>query len=389
MKASHRHELKDNELGHVLADAQSSFSQHKGLILGLLALVLVGGGGFGGYRAWQSNLENKAGALLAAGVVIEESRVQAPEPPAGTTLDASSPGGQVPGTYPTLQAKLEAQLPKFMEAADTYPATVAGQSARLHAAETLAQLGRTDDALKQLDLLAASKRPLMVNAARLAKASVQLRAGQYDAAIAVLKAARPEAFNAAQARPLFKAADLKLEGVKDPWLYEEGGTYYLLTSIALPTAKTDGKSHATYDIYNTGECVSATGLATSRDLDHWEWQGVVLQPERHGWDKYCRRLNSFVKWEGRYHGFYDGSASHKENYEEKTGLASSADLRAWAVQTPDGPALTSPHTSHSLRYLDAQLVGDKVYLYYETARDDDAHELRVFIAEAAAALPPR
>ena len=188
MKASHRHELKDNELGHVLADAQSSFSQHKGLILGLLALVLVGGGGFGGYRAWQSNLENKAGALLAAGVVIEESRVQAPEPPAGTTLDASSPGGQVPGTYPTLQAKLEAQLPKFMEAADTYPATVAGQSARLHAAETLAQLGRTDDALKQLDLRAASKRPLMVNAARLAKASVQLRAGQYDAAIAVLKA---------------------------------------------------------------------------------------------------------------------------------------------------------------------------------------------------------
>ena len=159
--------------------------------------------------------------------------------------------------------------------------------------------------------------------------------------------------------------------------------------MRLPTAKTDGKSHATYDIYNTGECVSATGLATSRDLDHWEWQGVVLQPERHGWDKYCRRLNSFVKWEGRYHGFYDGSASHKENYEEKTGLASSADLRAWAVQTPDGPALTSPHTSHSLRYLDAQLVGDKVYLYYETARDDDAHELRVFIAEAAAALPPR
>ena len=188
MKASHRHELKDNKLGHVLADAQSSFSQHKGLILGLLALVIVGGGGFGGYRAWQSNLENKAGALLAAGVVIEESRIQAPEPPAGTTLDANSPGGQVPGTYPTMTAKLEAQLPKFMEAADAYPSTVAGQSARLHAAETLAQMGRTDEALKQFDLLAASKNPLMVNAAKLGKASVQLRAGQYDAAIAVFKA---------------------------------------------------------------------------------------------------------------------------------------------------------------------------------------------------------
>lgn len=188
MKASHRHALKDNEFGHLLADAQSSLSQHRRLLLGILAVVLVGGGGFGGYRAWQANLENKAGALLAAGVVIEESSIQAPEPPAGTTLDANSPGGQPPGTYPSLATRLEAQLPKFMEAADAYPATVAGQSARLHAADTLVQLGRTDEAIRQFDLLSTSKNPLMVNAAKLGKAAAQLRAGQYDAAIAVFKA---------------------------------------------------------------------------------------------------------------------------------------------------------------------------------------------------------
>ena len=79
----------------------------------------------------------------------------------------------------------------------------------------------------------------------------------------------------------------------------------------------------------------------------------------------------------RYLAFYDGSASHLENYEEKTGLAVSTDLQHWQALTPDGPKFTSPHTSTSLRYIDAKLVNGQWHLFYEFARPDGAHDMRM------------
>src|SRR5438874_1354234 len=132
----------------------------------------------------------------------------------------------------------------------------------------------------------------------------------------------------------------------------------------------------------TCECVSATGLATSRDLDNWDWQGVIFAPETSGWDRYCRRINSILPYQRKYFGFYDGSASHAENYEEKTGLAVSLDLRHWESLSAAGPLFTSPHDSGSLRYLDAQLIDGQACLFYEFARPDGAHDLRLAIAKA-------
>jgi hypothetical protein len=97
------------------------------------------------------------------------------------------------------------------------------------------------------------------------------------------------------------------------------------------------------------------------------------------WDAYCRRLNSLVPWQGKYLAFYDGSAGHLENYEEKTGLAVSTNLRDWTSLTPEGPMLISPHGSGSLRYVDAQCQLDKLLLFYESARADGAHELRLAV----------
>jgi hypothetical protein len=199
----------------------------------------------------------------------------------------------------------------------------------------------------------------------------------------VIKAAEIRALDPARARRLFSATSLGLEGVKDPWILELGGTFHMFLSVAVQTPKTRGDSHSTLDIFNTGHCVSATGLATSSDLEKWEWQGVVFAPEAAGWDAYCRRINSVVLHEGKYFAFYDGSASHLENYEEKTGLAVSTDLRKWRTLTPDGPALTSPHSSHSLRYVDATMIDGRLLLFYEFARLDGAHDLRCAGAEAA------
>jgi predicted GH43/DUF377 family glycosyl hydrolase len=194
--------------------------------------------------------------------------------------------------------------------------------------------------------------------------------------VTITRAAGVADLQVANMQRLFTATDLQLEGIKDPWVFEVDGTYYMLLSIALPTAKTSDASHSTLDIYNTGECVSATGLASSKDLDHWEYHGTVFQPGPDGWDCYCRRINSVLPHNGRYYGFYDGSASHKENYEERCGVAVSDDLKTWECLTPDGPLVTSPFATGSIRYFDAQILDGRVRLFYEFAKEDESHNLR-------------
>jgi hypothetical protein len=178
-------------------------------------------------------------------------------------------------------------------------------------------------------------------------------------------------------KSLFTAQPLGLEGVKDPWICENDGTFYMLLSAAVPTQKTSTQSHSTADIFNTGECVSATALATSTDLKTWEWRGLVLKPEPGPWDQYCRRINSAMLVEKNLLGFYDGSAGHHENYEEKCGIAVSGDWLKWQSLTGAGPAFTSPNGSKSLRYVDVQPVGEDVFLFYEFARSDGSHDLRL------------
>lgn len=176
---------------------------------------------------------------------------------------------------------------------------------------------------------------------------------------------------------LFTAKPLGLEGIKDPWIFDYDGIYFMFLSVALSTHKTTTESHSTSDIYNTGECISATGLATSHDLDHWKWESTIFHPGASGWDCYCRRINSVVPVNGAFLAFYDGSASHTENYEEKTGIAMSLNLRHWRSLSPKGPAYISPHGSHSLRYIDAQNNGNRACIFYECARADGAHDLRL------------
>lgn len=214
--------------------------------------------------------------------------------------------------------------------------------------------------------------------------------------VAELTAPAVAELDPARRRVIFTAGQLGLEGVKDPWLLEERGVYFLFLSIATPVPATSVASHATLDIFNTGECKSATGLAISRDLRNWEWQGVVLAPGSDGWDRYCRRLNSVVPLaagpgQPRYLGFFDGSASHAENYEERCALAVSDDLRNWRTLDAGGPRFTSPHASTSLRYVDAQVRGDTCHLFHEFARPDGAHDLRLatFSMAELAQLVPR
>ena len=207
---------------------------------------------------------------------------------------------------------------------------------------------------------------------------------------AVLKAPSVAKLDPANREVLFTGGPLGVEGVKDPWILEENGVYHLFVCVALPTPDTGRDSHATLDIFNTGQCKSATALATSRDLDEWEWHGIVQAPAETGWDRYCCRLNSVVRLPGnpgrtpRYLGFYDGCESYLENYEEKCALAVSDDLRQWRSLSLKGPAFTSPHASTSLRYVDAKRANGAWHLFYEFARPDGSHDMRMITCDRAA-----
>lgn len=187
MKTTERHHLKDNELAMAVGSAQHWIEKNQSTLLAIVAAIVVIGGGILGYSAWTRSADTKARAMLAEAMVIEESRVMPPGPPAGTSTDPTLVPGQAPGTYPTEQAKLEAALPKFLAAAEAYPSTDSGVTARYHAATNLVALGRFDEAVAQYDQVIANGSGIIQRMSRLGKAEAQLRAGQFDPAIATLK----------------------------------------------------------------------------------------------------------------------------------------------------------------------------------------------------------
>lgn len=195
-----------------------------------------------------------------------------------------------------------------------------------------------------------------------------------------IDAPSPDAFRLEDRVEVFTAASTNTEGVKDPYTVQVGGTTFLFTSIARArpfTAQEQLAAHGTADIHNTGLTIAPTALAVSIDEGRtWDWRGEVLAGGD-GWDRYECRLNAVFPYRDGYLGLYDGSASVAENYEEHCGLAYSGDLVSWQRLTTTGPWVTSPYASGSLRYSDPVVADDAVFLYYEYALPDGAHELRL------------
>lgn len=188
MKHSERRHLKDNELALALGHANDWRTKHqKQVTMVVIAVVLVAAAVLG-FIAWRNSVDNDARAMLAEAMVVFESPVTAPALAADPSANASPTAPtQPPGTYPTERVKLEAALPKLMATADAHPSTDPGQTARYHAASALVGLGRYDEAIAQYDRVIADGSGLLAQMARLGKAETQLRASQYDAAIASFK----------------------------------------------------------------------------------------------------------------------------------------------------------------------------------------------------------
>jgi len=194
--------------------------------------------------------------------------------------------------------------------------------------------------------------------------------------IDALEADEPGQFDVSQLAPILTAASTGTEGVKDPYLMQIGPVTYLFASYAKARQGLASDAHATADIYNVGATTHPTGLATSLDGRDFSWHGSVLDVGE-SWDRYQARLNSIVPIAGGYVGFYDGSASHHENYEERCGVAVSSDLYRWRRVSVARPWVVSSQGTGSVRYVDALLMDGEWWIYYEMSRADGAHDLRL------------
>ena len=127
MKAQERHKLKENQFARSVAQAREALEARKGDITWAVTAIVVLLVLVGGYTWWRQSRAGQSTDLFAQALAVYQAPVVPPAAPA-----PGSPAPiQQPGTYMTERAKLEAALPKFVDAADRYPATDAGIAARI------------------------------------------------------------------------------------------------------------------------------------------------------------------------------------------------------------------------------------------------------------------
>ena len=188
MKRKERHHLKENELVHSIESARDFLETRQRSIAGAIVGVVVVALAVIGFTVYSNRTQSRGSELLAEAMVAMNARVV----PTGTTGEENLPAGATlgaTGTFSTEEAKLKAALPKLKAAADAYPDSASGITARYHMAGALATLGRSEEAIKEYDgvVQRAGASSLYGRMARLGKADTQAHSGQLDAAIAAWK----------------------------------------------------------------------------------------------------------------------------------------------------------------------------------------------------------
>jgi TolA-binding protein len=181
MKRTERHHLKDNVLATRILHVRGVMEAHKREVTAAVIAIAVVGAIAIGYFVWRERTQTRAHALLAAAFIVRDARIAPPEAP-------GAPAAAAP-TYPDERARAEAALGKFQAAADAYPSTDAGISARYQQAALLMALSRpVEAAVVYQDVIARGGDGIYAQTARLGLAEAQGRAGQFDQAIDGFKA---------------------------------------------------------------------------------------------------------------------------------------------------------------------------------------------------------
>ena len=185
MKAKDRHKLKENDFAQTVERARALMGERRGEVMLLASAVVVILVAIGGYVAWTANRAGKATTLLAQALAVAEAPVVTPPPPA----PGSPAPVQQPGTFRTEKDRADAALPRLMQAADAYPNSTAGITARYRAAGMLAELGRLPEAEQRYREVIdkAGRNSLYGRTARLGLGETLAAEGKTDDAIAAFR----------------------------------------------------------------------------------------------------------------------------------------------------------------------------------------------------------
>lgn len=207
----------------------------------------------------------------------------------------------------------------------------------------------------------------------------------YRWVIEMMEADRPEDLDPAQRIVVLDSDMTHTQGVKDPVIVIVGGMWYMYVNYAPQPEKMDAemwnKLHSTGNAFVTGVVNTGSALTTSTDGVDFSWKGEVIGPGPGGWDAFLARMSTIVYIPPVYYAIYDGRPNVKASYEDKPGLATSHDLRTFVKLTPHRPVMQSPHGTGCMRYVDAVLSADRIFYYYEYARANGSHELRMNIVD--------
>jgi TolA-binding protein len=185
MKSTDRHKLKENDFAQTVARTREMLNERPreaatGAIAALVVALAVGG-----YFAWRASQDAKATGVLATALAVVEAPIVTPPPPA----PGSAPPVQPPGSFRTERERLEASVPLLQRAADAYPNSDAGITARYRLAAALAELGRYPEAEQRYQEVVQKTRAKNIyhDTARLGVGEAQLAQGKGDAAVATFR----------------------------------------------------------------------------------------------------------------------------------------------------------------------------------------------------------
>lgn len=105
----------------------------------------------------------------------------------------------------------------------------------------------------------------------------------------------------------------------DPWLIKDKGTYHVFY-LQAPRNGAYPKRHNNH---------VSIGHATSKDLINWKEKPIALKPGKKGeWDDFTLWTGTIIKKSGKFYMFYTGR-NHNTQHIQKIGLATSKDLTHW------------------------------------------------------------
>ena len=190
MRREERQHLKENPLASIVGRVQLRLANSGRLLvlfIGGVLIVLVGVAGF--YTLTGIN-EQRAGQLLAEAMETLVAPVVNPDEDTSTVESEGEETAvanefvQPPGSYSSLEAKLEDALSQLLLAADEYPSTPQGLTARYQAAAVLVALDRADDAVPHYrQVMAAAGDELYGQMSLMGLAEALLLTGQASEAI--------------------------------------------------------------------------------------------------------------------------------------------------------------------------------------------------------------